>query len=131
MNIIAISGNLTATPELKTTQNGVAVCSFSVAVRRPRVKDTTDFINCVAWRSAAEFVSRYFQKGQRIEVAGILTTRSFEDKNGNKRTAYEVLCDDISFGDRKSTETEAPRPAFSNATSADFEEIAGDEDLPF
>lgn len=127
MNTIAISGNLTATPELKTTQNGVAVCSFTVAVRRPRVKDTTDFINCVAWRQSAEFVSRYFQKGQRIEVAGCLTTRSFEDKNGNKRTAYEIVCDDIGFGERKQSDT---GPTVSTAAT-DFEELAGDEELPF
>ena len=70
MNVVAISGRITSDPELKQTQDGTSVCRFSVAVRRPNVKDKTDFIDCIAWRQKAEFVSRLFRKGQRIEVTG-------------------------------------------------------------
>ena len=95
MNIVTITGRLCADIELRQTQNGVSVATFTVAVSRPRVKDTTDFINCVAWRSSAEFLSRYTHKGDMIAIVGMLTTRKYEDKEGNKRVAYEVLCDRV------------------------------------
>lgn len=129
MNVIAITGNITADPELKTTPNGVSVCSFTVAVRRPGVKDKTDFINCVAWRSCAEFVSKYFRKGQKIEVDGCLTSRKWEDKNGNKRTSFEVMVNNASFGESKKTEARAATEEAEPATD-EFIDI-GDEDLPF
>lgn len=105
MNVIAITGNITADPELKTTPNGIPVCSFTVAVRRPNTKDKTDFINCVSWRACAEFISKYFRKGQRIEVDGCLTSRNWEDKNGNKRTSFEITVNNASFGESKKSET--------------------------
>ena len=78
MNIIAISGRLTRDPELKTTTSGKEVVEFTVAVDRPGTRDQTDFIDCVAWDKKAEFIAQYFQRGKRIEVSGVLTTRSYE-----------------------------------------------------
>ncbi len=101
MNSINISGRLTATPELKTTGSGLSICRFTIAVRRPMSKETTDFIPCVAWRDRAAFVAKNFLKGQRIEITGALATRQYEDKDGKKRTAYEVQCDHADFGSDK------------------------------
>ena len=132
MNTICISGRLTAKPELKHTNNDVAVCTFDVAVPRPRKNDVTDFIRCTAWRGTAEFVSKYFDKGQRIEVIGSLTSREWEDKNGNKRREWEIETDLVMFGESK-RESAAPAQtaqAFSTAAQGDFEEITDDE-LPF
>ena len=95
MNHVIITGRLGADIELRQTQQGVSVATFTLAVSRPRAKDTTDWINCVAWRQSAEFLSRYTHKGDLIAVAGMLTTRKYEDKEGNKRVAYEVLCDRV------------------------------------
>lgn len=127
MNVIAISGNITADPELKTTPDGLSVCSFTVAVKRPNTKDKTDFINCVAWRSSAEFITKYFRKGQRIEIDGCLTSRKWEDKNGNKRTSFEVVVNNASFGGSKKDDNSGA------ATQENFEEMSDtdDEDLPF
>ena len=146
MNVVCLLGRLTATPELKTTQSGISVSSFSVAVDRayqPKgAERQTDFINCVAWRNTAEFICRYFQKGQRIALQGSLQSRSYTDKNGNNRTAFEVVIDNAFFAESKGNTaphsdsqpmpsyTEAA-PAFSTAGSNDFEEIVGDDDLPF
>lgn len=130
MNTIAISGNLTATPELKTTSEGVPVCSFTVAVRRPKTKDTTDFITVVAWRQQAEFVSSYFTKGQRIEIAGYLTRRAYKDRNGNNRASFEVICTDVSFGESKKTAEQREDEAAAEPDDyGDFEPVEGD--LPF
>lgn len=127
MNIIAISGRLTRDPELRRTPSGKAVVSFSVATDRPGVKDKVDFIDCVAWEKKAEFVSRYFRKGKRIEVSGVITTRSYE-KDGQKRKATEVRCDQVFFGDSKPNDEGQGEPP----VSGDFEELeSGDEDLPF
>lgn len=125
MNVIAVTGNMTADPELKTTPNGVPVCSFTVAVRRPNTKDKTDFINCVAWRSCAEFISNYFSKGQKIEIDGSLTSRKWEDKNGNKRTSFEITVSNAAFGESKKAET----AAVSETAPEGFENT--DDDLPF
>ena len=93
INTAVIMGRLTADPELKTTSSGLSVLSFSVAVERNYQKEgeekAVDFINVVAWRKTAEFVSKYFHKGSMIAVTGSLQTRSYEDKNGNKRKAFE------------------------------------------
>ena len=148
MNSICLMGRLTGDPELKTTQTGVSVTSFSVAVDRAyRSKDQerqTDFINCVAWRSTAEFISRYFRKGQRIALQGSLQSRRYTANDGSQRTAYEVVVDNAFFCESKggnaggapSYDSQIPvmseaRPAFSTANSGDFEEILTDEDLPF
>lgn len=144
INNVTLMGRLTADPELKTTTTGLSVTSFSVAVDRPYVRNgeerQADFINVVAWRQSAEFVCRYFRKGQMIALTGSLQSRSYEDRNGNKRTAYEVVADRISFCGSKaesggsqsySVGSEQAAPALKTASASDFEEIASEEDLPF
>ena len=103
-NLVILSGRLTINPELKTTPNGVSVCSFSIAVERKYKQDEeklTDFINIVAWRSSAEFVSKYFKKGDMIGIEGSIQTRKYQDKDGNNRTAFEVVVNDIHFIENK------------------------------
>ena len=129
MNIIAISGRLARDPELRTTPNGKPVVEFTVAVDRPGVKDQTDFIDCVAWEKKAEFVARYFKRGKRIEVSGVLTTRSYE-KNGAKRKRTEVRCDQVFFGESKNDDGFAPQTA-PEAGGDDFCPLSDDDDIPF
>lgn len=139
MNTICLMGRLTDTPELKTTQNGVSVTSFFIAVDRaytPKGQEKqTDFINCVAWRNTAEFVTRYFGKGQRMALTGSLQSRAYTDKNGNNRVAFEVVADQVFFADSKKESDGEQTP--SNVTPiapeqyGDFEEITTDDDLPF
>lgn len=95
MNIISIIGRLTAEPELRRTQDGTAVCSYSLAVKRPRVKDASDFVNCVTWRQGAEYLSQYGHKGDLVAVSGSLQSRKWTDKNGNNRTEWEVVTDGV------------------------------------
>lgn len=99
LNIIALMGRLTAEPELRHTPNGVATCTFRIAVERSFARAgeerKADFIDIVTWRKTAEFVCKYFGKGSLIAVNGSLQTRSYEDKNGNRRTAYEVVADNV------------------------------------
>lgn len=100
LNVVALNGRLTRDPELKTTQSGTSVVSFSVAVDRNYKSGNeyqTDFINVVAWRQTAEFVSRYFHKGSMVAVQGSLQERKYNDKNNNTRTIYEVVADQVSF----------------------------------
>ena len=102
MNLIGISGRLTAEPELKTTQSGIAVCQFNLAVKRPRAKDTTDFLTVVAWRQSAEFICRYAHKGNLVGVLGMLTTRKYQDRDGNNRTVTEIVADNVELLESKS-----------------------------
>jgi single-strand DNA-binding protein len=97
MNVISVTGRLTADVELKQTQNGTSVCSFTLAVQRPKVSDTTDFLNFVAWRNQAEFIWKYFKKGDMIAITGALTSRKFTDREGANRTAFEILVDTADF----------------------------------
>ena len=135
MNVVVFTGRLTETPELKMTTTNKAVCSFRIAVQRPREKDVTDFFTCVAWNRDAEFVAHYFRKGQRIEVTGAMTTRQYQAKDGRKVTLYEVRCDTVNFGEsKKEAEGEnAPSTAFtSNDVTDNFTELPTDDsDLPF
>lgn len=138
MNKVTLSGRLTATPELKKTQSGISVCSFSLAVKRPRVKDTTDFINCVAWRQKAEFITRYFKKGDAMEVEGVLESRKYQDNDGKNRTAWEVKCEDVDFAltntktEAANTEPENSEPESTYAPiGGEFIPISDDDDLPF
>lgn len=113
MNCVNLIGRLTREPELKMTPNGKSVCSFSIAVQRPyKNKDTNeydvDFINIRAWEAHAEFVTKYFHKGQRIGITGSLRVNSYTDKNGNPATWTEVVANGIDFADGKQTETTAP-----------------------
>ena len=135
INSVVLMGRLTAAPECKKTQSGISVTSFSIAVDRNyrREDKQTDFINIVAWRQTADFICNYFKKGQMIASEGSLQTRSYEDKNGNKRNLVEVVANNVSFcGDKRDSAASSDEPAsFSNADSSDFTEFSGDDDLPF
>lgn len=146
LNVAIIMGRLTADPELRTTPSGVTVVRFRVAVDRRFQKQgaekQTDFINVVAWRQNAEFVSRYFQRGSMIAVRGSIRMDNYEDKDGNKRTSFEVVADEVSFcgskaetgtGARQNEQPARVQPAASFATGGadDFEEIPISDDLPF
>lgn len=144
MNKLCSTGRLVADPELKlTTQNGTPVCSFTLAVKRPNVKDTTDFLNYVAWQHSAEYLCKYGKKGDLVEITGVLTSRNYEDSNGNKRTAFEVRVDELRLlsGGSSSTEQSVNHtPNSSNSghsggdtgvVEATFEEISTEDDLPF
>ena len=140
-NLVVLTGRLTADPELKTTQSGVSVTSFSIAVQR-RCKSgeeaQTDFINIVAWRQNAEFVAKYFKKGNMIGIEGSIQTRKYTDKNGNNRTAFEVVANNVQFVESKrdsapsAVEDNAPAASFSNAGANDFADLGdiADDDLP-
>lgn len=133
LNSVIIMGRLTSTPELKTTSSGLSVTSFTVAVDRRFQKQgedkQADFLNVVAWRQTADFVCKYFNKGDMIAVQGELQTRNYEDKNGNKRTATEIVADNVSFcGGKK--DSAAAEPAGGDHYDYDF--TADDEDdLPY
>ena len=140
LNCVVLMGRLTADPELRTTSSGLSVTSFSVAVDRSYAKrgeeKTTDFINVTAWRSTAEFITKYFHKGSMIAVQGSLQTRNYEDKNGNKRTAYDVVADQVSFcGSKAESGTygndTANTSSYNNSSEGDFSELVSDDDLPF
>lgn len=129
MNHVTLMGRLTRDPELRHTQSGTAVASFTLAVDRPKNKDgerLTDFIEIVAWKGTAEFVSKYFTKGQMAAVTGRLQLRNWTDKDGNKRVSAEVVADNIYFTESKKSRTEGAEPA-----QAEFEDIDDDGDLPF
>lgn len=149
LNVVALMGRLTADPELKTTPSGLSVCRFTIAVDRNFAKAgterQTDFINCVAWRSTADFVSKYFVKGQLVALNGSIQTGSYTDNNGNKRYTFEVVVDNVNFtGDRRDggasrgtgyspapRQDTAPAPTYSNGSAGDFQEMPLDDDLPF
>ena len=150
MNTICLMGRLTADPELRHTTSQVPVTSFTLAVDRayqPKGQERqADFINIVAWRNTAEFVCRFFHKGNRLALQGSLQSRQYTDKDGNKRTAYEVVADNVFFCESKNGtgapaaphfESQVPpaysesQTAFSTAGNGDFQEIVSDEDLPF
>lgn len=130
MNIVAVSGRLVRDPELRyTAETSKAVTTFCIAADRPGVKNKTDFLDCVAWEQKAEFVRRYFKKGQRIEVSGVLTTRTYED-GGKKRKATEIRCDNIFFGESKPKDEAAPAHP-TQAASPFTEELDDGGELPF
>lgn len=138
LNSVCLMGRLTADPELKSTQSGVSVCSFRIAVDRayqPKGQEKqTDFINIVTWRGTAEFVSRYFRKGQLVAVQGSIQTSQYTDRDGNKRTAFDVVADNVFFAEKKAESGETKQGAgydHSPDIQGDFEEIIGDESLPF
>ena len=136
MNHVIITGRLGADIELRQTPQGVSVATFSLAVSRPRTKDTTDWFNCVAWKQNAEFMSRYTKKGDMIAVSGMLKTRKYEDKQGNNRVAYEIICDRVESLQRREESQQgsyspyAAKAAQYNA-SVDYDDIEDDGDMPF
>ena len=152
LNKVVLCGRLTADPELKQTPSGVAVVSFTLAVNRryqsksadgTPAQQQADFINVVAWRDRAEFISRYFRKGSALCITGSIQTRSWQDQQGQKRYATEVVADEAMFVDSKNesgagqgyTPDAYATPSFSSAAGgADapkFEELKSDDDLPF
>lgn len=141
LNKVILIGNLTADPELKQTTSGISVVTFTIAVNRRVTKDADkqcDFINIVAWRQSAEFVSRYFKKGKPILVCGSIQTRNYTDNQGNKRYVTEVVADEVGFVESKSegsVSVQTPEQ-FQYATgqvdsSPKFEPVDEDEDIPF
>ena len=133
LNKAILMGRLVKDPELRSTNNGTPVCSFTIAVDRRGKDDGTDFLDIVAWGKTAEFVSKYFTKGQLVAVAGRIQTRTWEDQNGNKRKAVEVVADEVHFAESKkagqgnNTEIGDPMAALGG-----FNMLPGDDDsLPF
>ena len=140
LNEIILQGRLTETPELKTTNSGKSVTSFSIAVDRDFStggEKTTDFINIVAWNTTAEFMAKYFAKGKQIIVKGSLQTRKYTTQNGDNRQVTEVLAEKVYFcGDREKTVANdngsaIPHPQSVSQNVTQFEEVMEDEDLPF
>jgi len=150
LNKVILAGRLTADPELRQTSSGVPVLTFTLAVNRRFARSTdgqpaqpqADFINCVAWRQTAEFISRYFHKGSSLCVTGSIQTRSWQDQQGQKRYATEVVVDEAMFVDSRNEspaqgsytpEAYNNTPAFSTPAAAapNFEELKADDDLPF
>lgn len=156
MNNVSLIGRLTADPELRHTQSGVATTRFSIAVDR-RVRSgeerQADFINIVAWQQRAEMICKYFAKGQRIGITGSIRTGSYTDREGIKRYTFEVWADNIDFCESKNTSSSsydnsygggsdsysrqsyrqdsAPAPSYSSGDTGDFVDMPTDEDLPF
>lgn len=131
MNSVTMIGRLTNEPELRRTQTGTACCSFTLAVKRPKVKDTTDFHDFVVWQQGAEYLCQYGHKGDLVGVTGYLTTREWQDKDGNKRKAREVTCDNVELISSKKSESQ---PAQTQQTYAQqsFQSIdIPDAQLPF
>ena len=153
LNKVVLAGHLTATPELRQTPNGVSVTSFSIAINRRFSKSSdgnqgaaqnanVDFINCVAWRNTADFITRYFKKGSAICISGSIQTRSWTDQQGQKRYSTEVLADEAYFVDsngqggsgfvnQDSFEQSAPQFASAPAANTQFEDMSNEDDLPF
>lgn len=129
MNNICITGRLTSAPEIKKTTSGVSVCSVSIAVDRDykvNGEKATDFIPCVFWRGTAEFVGKYFSKGDMIAVIGSLESRKYKDKDGNNRTVWEVKADKVNFCGGKKEVSQDNTQTFEDVS----DELSG-EDLPF
>ncbi len=147
LNQVALMGRLTADPELRHTPSNISVTTFTIAVNRSYVKQgaerKTDFIDIVAWRSTAEFICRYFRKGQMMALDGSIQTRTYTDKEGRNRKAFEILANNVYFTESRSSsqgssyeraaEPAAAEPAasYSSGDADDFAVISDDDDLPF
>ena len=130
LNKAILNGRLTKAPELKQTNSGKSVCGFTIAVDRNRDREKTDFIPIVAWGKTAEFVNQWFGKGDLITIVGRIEVRNYEDKNGNKRTATEIIAEEVLFGGSKSTGQGSENAAQRNV--AGLEEVDDDgAGLPF
>ena len=141
MNVVCMTARLTREPEVKMTPRGVSVCSFTGAVDRTFQKAGTDrvcdFVNFVAWRSAADFLGKHFHKGDMVSVVGELHSRKYTDKEGKEHTVWEVECTNVGFCGKRQTNAngaeDLPKPPSINPsdTPADYEEIVGDDELPW
>ncbi len=150
LNKVVLAGHLTATPELRQTPNGVSVTSFSIAINRRfsrnaeggQTQANVDFVNCVAWRNTADFITRYFKKGSAICVTGSIQTRSWTDQQGAKRYSTEVLAEEAHFVDsngqggtgfvnQDTYEQSAPQFSSAPAAAPQFEDMSNEDDLPF
>jgi single-strand DNA-binding protein len=144
INKVFLMGRLTADPELKTSPTGVSVIRFTIAISRRIKRDETDFIDCVAFRQTAEFISKYFRKGSAIIAFGSIQVDNWTDKDGKRQRSTKVVVEEVQFGEKRggegSSSSVMPEErrnepvAFSNASTSDaFEDIKDveDEDLPF
>lgn len=149
LNVVALMGRLVSDPELRHTPSGIATCTFRIAADRSYSKDgerKADFIDIVTWRQTAEFVCKYFHKGSMIAVNGSIQTRNYEDKNGNKRTAFEVVAGSVHFaggkddgatrgtpqtGAQRAQEPLHTNPAAADVQQEEFAVIDDSGDLPF
>ena len=151
LNVVAIMGRLVADPELRTTTQGTNVCTFRIACERsyskPGEQRQADFVDIVAWGKTAEFICKFFQKGSMIAVDGSLQTRNYQDKQGNKRTAVEVVANNISFAGAKRQDGQSvpsyeqqtashveqakAQTCFAQGSADDFAVIDDNDDLPF
>ena len=156
LNVVAIMGRLVADPELRTTRQGTNVCTFRIACERsytPKGQQRqADFVDIVAWGKTAEFICKFFQKGSMIAIDGSIQTRQYQDKNGNNRTAFEVMANNVSFAGSKAADKpavqsfdqqtqsytrqanashSAPQAGYAQGEPDDFAEITDDGDLPF
>lgn len=136
MNSTNMIGRLTADPELRRTTDGTAVCTFTLAVRRPRVKDTSDFIDFVAWRQSAEYLSQYGHKGDIVAVSGPLTSRKWKDKNDNNRINWEIQADTVELlSSKKEGNTNQKQNSYQGGNSfaqQNFQQISDpDTKLPW
>lgn len=137
LNCAVLMGRLVADPELRHTQSDISVTSFTIAVDRSYVKSGTerqaDFIDIVAWRGTAEFICKYFTKGQLIAIQGSIQTRRYTDKDGNKRKAFEIVANEVSFCGKENQSNNNPynENKTQEKNTDGFEEINTDDDLPF
>lgn len=131
INNVVIMGRLTKEPEERKTSTGKTVCSFCVAVDDSFDKEKTHFLDIIAWNKTAEFICKYFNKGSMIAVQGRLATRMWEDKNGSKHKAVEIVADNVSFCGSKTDNAKGNPLAVAAPTDAEYKEIPDDEDLPF
>ena len=137
-NTVILTGRLTADPELKTTANGVPVTSFTIAVQRKYKQgeeSQADFINIVAWRQTAEFITKYFHKGSMIGIEGSIQTRKYQDKDGNNRVAFEVIANNVQFVESKKASADASPASDLSQQLADnlasVQQVDFGDDLPF
>lgn len=131
MNNVSLIGRLTKDPELKTTQSGLSVCRFTVAVDRPYSKDQTDFINCIAWRKTAEVISSYFSKGQRIALTGSIQTGSYTDKDGKTVYTTDINASNVEFCESKKKSDSNSSNSNNNHNNVETDDMPFDDDLPF
>lgn len=146
LNVVVLTGRLVADPELRHTSSDLAVTTFTIAVNRRYARAgeerQTDFIDIVAWRSNAEFVCKYFQKGSLIAIEGSIQTRTYQDKDGKNRKVFEVVANNVQFAESKKDSgnvsapanafEQAPNPeSYSSGSDEDFQTTDTDDDLPF